>query len=199
MKCETILALIQFCILILLVLYSSFQCWGLAGSFVDKIRGREPNWLARRGRHFGEEKLLVARDLRPLHVARLRRVGAHFVSDLWIGNPPVKFTVAVDTGSTNTWVASSACDQCPTENRSLYDQDASVTSVDAREAARILYLNNHCEGPNILDDVNEYKSLGKSAIAGRVKILGNFRRSDRGVVPVHSCRYDHRGADAAQF
>ncbi|KAL8246994.1 hypothetical protein R6Q59_008210 [Mikania micrantha] len=61
----------------------------------------------------------------PLHDDLLQN--GYYTTRLWVGSPPQKFALIVDTGSTVTYVPCSTCEQCGKHQDPKFDPDSSST------------------------------------------------------------------------
>jgi len=68
-----------------------------------------------------------------------------YFGEVDIGSPPQKFTVIYDTGSSNLWIPSKACDNCK-KNGSLYDSSASSTFAKNGKSFQLQYGTGSCNG-----------------------------------------------------
>lgn len=86
---------------------------------------------------------------------------AEYFGEVDIGSPPQKFKVIYDTGSSNLWVPSKACDNCKNKS-SLYDSSSSSTFVKNGKSFALQYGTGSCRGFLSNDKV----SIGGAEITG---------------------------------
>jgi len=70
---------------------------------------------------------------------------AEYFGEVEIGSPPQKFKVIYDTGSSNLWVPSKACDNCKSTG-SVYNSAASSTYAKNGESFSLAYGTGSCNG-----------------------------------------------------
>merc|ERR1712151_59198 len=78
---------------------------------------------------------------------------SEYFGEVDIGTPPQKFKVIYDTGSSNLWIPSKACDNCK-KTGSTYDSKASSTYAKNGESFSLQYGTGSCNGFLSADTVN---------------------------------------------
>lgn len=86
---------------------------------------------------------------------------SEYYGEVEIGTPPQKFTVIYDSGSSNLWVPSKACDNCRKEG-DLYNSAASSTFAKNGQSFSLQYGTGSCNGFLSTDKV----SIGGAEITG---------------------------------
>lgn len=86
---------------------------------------------------------------------------AEYFGEVDIGSPPQKFQVIYDTGSSNLWVPSKACDNCK-KTGSTYDSKSSSTYKKNGQSFSLQYGTGSCNGFLSTDTV----SVGGAEITG---------------------------------
>jgi len=86
---------------------------------------------------------------------------AEYFGEVDIGSPPQKFKVIYDTGSSNLWVPSKACDNCK-KTGTTYDSSASTSYAKNGQSFALQYGTGSCKGFLSADTV----SVGGAEITG---------------------------------
>jgi hypothetical protein len=86
---------------------------------------------------------------------------SEYFGEVSLGTPAQKFQVIYDTGSSNLWVPSKACDNCKKDG-DLYDSSKSTTYADDGRAFSIQYGTGSCSGKIRKDTM----SMGGKTVTG---------------------------------
>ncbi|KAH8116621.1 acid protease [Phellopilus nigrolimitatus] len=89
-----------------------------------------------------------------------------YFAPLTIGTPGQSFNVILDTGSSDLWVAGTACTECP-QNTPLFDSSKSTSFTTSQQSIEISYGSGEVAGEVATDNVN----MGGFSISGQTLTL----------------------------
>eukprot|EP01103_Thecamoeba_quadrilineata_P012817 TRINITY_DN33_c2_g1_i1.p1 TRINITY_DN33_c2_g1~~TRINITY_DN33_c2_g1_i1.p1 ORF type:complete len:383 (-),score=77.63 TRINITY_DN33_c2_g1_i1:95-1243(-) len=97
-----------------------------------------------------------------------------YVGPIQIGTPPQDFIVVFDTGSSNLWVPSTACNDAGCEGKNKYNSGASSTYVSNGKPITIQYGTGSMSGILAQDTVTLDGTSITSDVFGEATQLANF-------------------------
>ncbi|XP_060208866.1 aspartic proteinase 36-like isoform X1 [Lycium barbarum] len=112
-------AILSFIMLILMMIpdYDVVSCLNTSSMFLPLFPPKDTSF------HSG--RLLQVNARMPLHDDLL--LNGYYTTHIWIGTPPQRFALIVDTGSTVTYVPCSTCEQCGTHQDPRFQPEMSST------------------------------------------------------------------------
>lgn len=121
-----------------------------AGQVVHVALTHKPKTLAE-ARVASARRAVLAENSLP-SVSLVDVQDAEYYGEVLIGSPPQKFTVIYDSGSSNLWVPSKACNNCK-KAADLYDSSKSSKYVKDGQSFALQYGTGSCNGFISKDDV----------------------------------------------